>query len=583
MVVVREIDNPSQCEVYDQHSGNVTCAAFSPSGNYVASGDSKGKIRVWAYDHPEKLLKKEIPAFPMEVTGVAWGPESKRLAAGGGGGNKVVKAFMAMTGSSLGNDMVGLTKRVLSVDYKPSRPYRIVACGEDFKAAFYEGPPFKFKCTNRDHTNFANCVRYAPDGGTYATVSSDRKVVLYDGKTGEKKGELTGHGGGVYGCAWSPDGAKLATASADKTVKVWDVASMACEATLACVAPGTKPEVGDMQTAVLWPRPDLVLSVSLNGAINYLDPSKGDAGPVRVVQGHQSTIASLSAAPGGGAIATGAVLGDVCVWDPASGMAGHRVGGKGHRSQAVGVAISAGGALHSVGWDDVVKRAAAQDGADGGFAYGAGGGAALGGQPRGLAGCAGDEGFAAAVTQHALVLIRDGAKVGEVACAWEPTCVAVAADGSEVAVGGADGKVHLFAVAGDAATAKGEYGGWGSGAKVTAAAYSPDGAWFIGGDSQKNLVLIDRASGDRKWPGFWCYHSSRINGLAFSANSQFVASAGLDSHIYVWNTKKGMKRHQIKFAHKHGANCVAWTGDDELVSAGADGCIKTWKVTLPGV
>ena len=146
---------------------------------------------------------------------------------------------------------------------------------------------------------------------------------------------------------------------------------------------------------------------------------------------------------------------------------------------------------------------------------------------------------------------------------------------------GLDGR--LRAVAGDAATAKGTYEGWGSGAKVTAAAYSPDGAWFIGGDSQKNLVLIDRASGDRKWPGFWCYHSSRINGLAFSANSQFVASAGLDSHIYVWNTKKGMKRSQIKFAHKHGANCVAWTGDDVIVSAGADGCIKTWKVTLPGV
>ena len=157
--------------------------------------------------------------------------------------------------------------------------------------------------------------------------------------------------------------------------------------------------------------------------------------------------------------------------------------------------------------------------------------------------------------------------------------MALAADGSEAAVGGADGKVHLFTLAGDAATAAGTVEGFGSGAKVTAAAYSPDGCWFIGGDSQKNLVLIERATGKRKFPGFWCYHSSRINGLAFSPNSQFVASAGLDSHVYVWNTKKGSKRFQIKFAHKHGANCVAWTGDDDDFQ----GFIDKHSLTFPQI
>ena len=90
-------------------------------------------------------------------------------------------------------------------------------------------------------------------------------------------------------------------------------------------------------------------------------------------------------------------------------------------------------------------------------------------------------------------------------------------------------------------------------------------------DYDRCVYALNYSTGARKWPGFWCYHSSRINGLAFSPNSQFVASAGLDSHVYIWNTKKGMKRFQLKFAHKHGVNC------------GADGCIKSWKVTLPGV
>jgi hypothetical protein len=48
------------------------------------------------------------------------------------------------SGSTVG-EFDGHSKRVLSCDFKPTRPFRIVTCGEDFLANFYEGPPFKFK------------------------------------------------------------------------------------------------------------------------------------------------------------------------------------------------------------------------------------------------------------------------------------------------------------------------------------------------------------------------------------------------------------------------------------------------------
>lgn len=60
----------------------------------------------------------------------------------------------------------------------------------------------------RDHTNFVNCVRYAPDGTKFISVSSDKKGLLYDGKTGSKIGELStegGHTGSIYAVNWSPD------------------------------------------------------------------------------------------------------------------------------------------------------------------------------------------------------------------------------------------------------------------------------------------------------------------------------------------------------------------------------------------
>ena len=63
-------------------------------------------------------------------------------------------------------------------------------------------------CICRDHSNFVNCVRFSPDGSKFITVSSDRKGIIYDGKTGNKLGELSaedGHKGSIYAVSWSPD------------------------------------------------------------------------------------------------------------------------------------------------------------------------------------------------------------------------------------------------------------------------------------------------------------------------------------------------------------------------------------------
>lgn len=52
------------------------------------------------------------------------------------------------SGSTVG-EFDGHSRRVLSCAFKPSRPYRIITCGEDFLVNFYEGPPFKFKQSQR--------------------------------------------------------------------------------------------------------------------------------------------------------------------------------------------------------------------------------------------------------------------------------------------------------------------------------------------------------------------------------------------------------------------------------------------------
>lgn len=248
--------------------------------------------------------------------------------------------------------MVGHSKAVNSVAIKPNRPYRAVTGGEDFKVIHYEGPPFKFKHSCTGHTNFVNCVAYAPNGERYATVSADRTGLLFDGKTGEQVGALASegaHAGGLYGCVFSPDSTQLLTASGDKTCKLWDAASGALIQTF--TFGGDAPGIGDMQCAVAW-KQDTMLSLSVHGDINLLDPSN-PAQPRRVVQSQQGASTCAAVDPESGTIAVGSQDGRAYLWRDGVGT---RVTGAVHRNKCVGVAI-AGDSLLSVGLDDSLRSA----------------------------------------------------------------------------------------------------------------------------------------------------------------------------------------------------------------------------------
>ena len=95
------------------------------------------------------------------------------------------------------------------------------------------------------------------------------------------------HGGGVYAVAWSGNGKQLLSASGDKTCKLWDV-----ETRKAITTFEMGNTVDDQQLGCLWSG-DFMLSVSLSGYINYLDPSSPSK-PSRILKGHNKPITKVS-------------------------------------------------------------------------------------------------------------------------------------------------------------------------------------------------------------------------------------------------------------------------------------------------
>ena len=214
------MSNPLDADVYTEHTTDCTVAKYAPSGFYIASGDASGKIRIWDTINAEHILKIELPVLAGPVTDLAWTEDSKRIVAVGDGREVFGAAFMFDSGSTVG-EISGHSKTINSCDVKPNRPYRAATGGLDNLVNFFPGPPFKFDHSGKDHTRFVNCVRYAPDGSVFVSAGSDKRVYVYDGKTGEKKAVFDdekngGHTAGIYSASFSADSSKLLTASADK-------------------------------------------------------------------------------------------------------------------------------------------------------------------------------------------------------------------------------------------------------------------------------------------------------------------------------------------------------------------------------
>ena len=563
---------------------------------------------MWAWTHPEHLLKKETPALGGEVEDLAWDGESKRIVAVGGGASKA-KVFAWDTGSNLG-DIIPHTKKIITCDLRPTLPHRLVMGGEDFNVSFYTGAPFKYSKGIKEHSNFVNCARFSPTGALFVTVSSDRTAKVYAGESGACVGRLDPagmHAGSVFAACWSPDGARLVTAAGDKAVKIWNMApalevggsagpsaaaaggggaGAGAEAPAAalvdcpCIAThvaGASP--ADMQQSVVWLAGEqpggAIVATALDGTLSFYAPATLAEGPLRRVSGHSEPMLALEADPATGALLTACSGGRVCLWAPLDeGRSAYSAlnlcatpgsGAHAPTKRCAGVAM-AGGLLAVIAWDDKLRTGTVAPPALTGTV-------ALGAQPRALAVSPAAPELRIVVTAGAVLSVLGGAVVCSLAAPWRPTCCDVSRDGALVVVGGEDKKVHFYALhAGSGALTEAGEGSKEAGAAISCCAISPDGACVAAGDAGRGEVRLFAAqSRECTVSGRWCAHTTRVTGLKWSPSGAALASVASDRRLCVWREKEDSPALTMDLAHPHPFAACSWASNSELWVLGTDG------------
>lgn len=177
-----------------------------------------------------------------------------------------------------------------------------------------------------------------------------------------------------------------------------------------------------------------------------------------------------------------------------------------------------------------------------------------------------EQGLVAAVTETTLFVVAPGAVKAQLAVGFRASAVACSPSGSEIAVGGQEGEVHLFAFAG------GKLSKLPTGAKrhqgqVTQLAYSPAGTHLASCDANRHVYAWEL-------PGFapvstsWTAHKAKVLALAWSPSGRLLATGGVDSSIVLWSIEQPDENVNTRLAHADGVTAIGFLSDDLIISAG---------------
>ena len=609
LVVARELDDrallpdtgcPLPVLAYRGHHYPVTALKLSPSGAYMASGDERGMLRVWAFDHEDHLCKYGNPGLTGPIRDLDWDAESKRIVLGGersDARSECARVLQWDTGVTVGQLAQHLKGRVATVAFKPNLPFRIVTGGkDDTKTYFHKGPPFqKIPPENgipadKAHSKGAvSCVRYNSTGTLVVSVSSDRSICVYDGKTLEFKSKLEQvHKATIYCVAWSGDDQHILTASGDGTCKLFavnaDTGALKEEqewkpAEFQLGEAFDKVPVGGTQLGCTFVQGTRPVSVGLNGQICLLPPG-GNGGGLQVLTGHYAPIAGMAVDATNNVFYTGDSDGIMCQWDLQTCKPIRRLTppeGNGDLMYVIhGGAISGlacgDKSLLSVGWDD---KMFVTDSATGQVCLEP---VSLGAQPSAVA--VGTK-LGVICTVQGLLLVKNGVLLGRmVSTSYMAQAVCVTKNDKTVFVGGDDCKIHVYEVAGGALQEKHVIEN-GHLKPIHAFALSNDETKLASGD-QRDICVWDLTTSDYKpliARGRWCFHVQKVTCLSWSPDDKVIASGGADDSIYLWSLQKKMKRIHYPYAHRGGLTGLKFVQDGyKFISVGTDSVVNLWDV-----
>lgn len=198
----------------------ITSVAFAPDGNSIVATSQSG---LQVYNYPELAKVKTIQTKASNLHCVAFSPNGKQLAVGGGDPSEagIVEIFSWPETQSHGT-FTEHSDSVLSVVWRDDST--LITSSLDREIKLWKVGQKKSVRTFAGHSGGVSTICLVADGETLVSSGQDQSVRVWDVRSGELTRTLNQHTQQVHAIAVRPAGTGLpmvATAAADRTIRFW--------------------------------------------------------------------------------------------------------------------------------------------------------------------------------------------------------------------------------------------------------------------------------------------------------------------------------------------------------------------------
>ncbi|KAI0365467.1 WD40 repeat-like protein [Pilatotrama ljubarskyi] len=327
--------------VLSEHTGGVTCVAWSPDGRFIASGSEDTTIIL--RDGTDGRFLHQLTEHSDVVWTLAFSPDGQRFASGASdglgliwdveshsvvavldghgsvvqtiqylpGGSKIVtsstdfsvRVWDAVTGA-LVHTLDGHTAVIMSAVWSPNGKW-IASCSADYSAKIWNAETGEVHRTLEGHTGVIWSIAFDPESRRVITGSDDATSIIWNAETGEALVNLHEHPSPVWAVAFSPDGKRVMSASNDMTLKL-------CDSFTGELVHTFDRNDALVNAAVFSPDGQYVASSGGDNEVLVWDTTTGKRLPAMV--GHVDKVTALQFSPEGDRLVSASDDGTVRIW-----------------------------------------------------------------------------------------------------------------------------------------------------------------------------------------------------------------------------------------------------------------------------